>query len=86
VKDLKTFRIYILHSKIIAYVSPASVKEILIQSDIDEKRSKWIANIMEFDLEIKPTRLVKGQGLVRLLDESNCEALGVNFMNIDLEN
>jgi hypothetical protein len=37
------------------------------------------------DLEIKPTRLVKGQGLSKLLTESNCKALGVNFMNIDSE-
>jgi hypothetical protein len=36
------------------------MKEILIQPDIDERRSKWIAKILEFDLEIKPTKLVKG--------------------------
>ena len=35
---------------------------------------------MKFDLEMKPTKLVKGQGLARLLAESNCKALGVNFM------
>jgi hypothetical protein len=86
VKSLKDFRIYVLHSKIIAYVPSASVKEILIQPDIDGKRSKWMAKILEFDLEIKPTKLVKGQGLARLLAESNCKALGVNFMNINSEN
>jgi hypothetical protein len=41
---------------------------------------------MEFDLEIKSTRLVKGEGLAKLLVESNCEELGVNFMNIDSKN
>jgi hypothetical protein len=35
VKDLKAFRVYVLHSKIIAYVPSASVKDILIQPDID---------------------------------------------------
>jgi hypothetical protein len=30
--------------------------------------------------------LVKGQGLARLLAESNCKALGVNFINISSEN
>jgi hypothetical protein len=40
VKALKAFRIYILHLKIIAYVPSASVKEILIQPDIDGKRRK----------------------------------------------
>jgi hypothetical protein len=86
VKSLKDFRVYVLHSKVIAYVPSASVKEILIQPDIDGRRSKWIAKILEFDLEIKPTKLVKGQGLARLLAESNCKALGVNFINISSEN
>jgi hypothetical protein len=86
VKSLKAFRVYILHSKVIAYVPSTSVKEILIQPDIDGKRRKWIAKILEFDLDIKPTKIVKGQGLARLLAESNCKALGVNFMNINSEN
>jgi hypothetical protein len=64
----------------------SSVKEIMIHPDIDGKRSKWIAKILEFDLEMKPTKLVKGQGLARLLAESNCKALGVNFMNANSEN
>ena len=85
VKSLKAFRIYILHSKIIVYVPSALVKEILIQPDIDGKRRKWIAKILEFDLEIKPTNLVKGQGLARLLAESNCKELGVNLMKVDSE-
>jgi hypothetical protein len=86
VKSLKAFKFYILHSKIIAYVPSASIKEILIQPNMDGKRSRWIAKTIEFDLEIKPTKLVKGLGLSKLLDESNCKALGVNFMNVDSEN
>jgi hypothetical protein len=86
VKDLKAFIVYVLHSNIIAYVPLASVKENLILPDIDGKRSKWIAKILEFDLEIKPTKLVKGQGLVRLLDESNWKYLGVNLMTINSKN
>jgi hypothetical protein len=37
-----------------------------------------LAKIQEFDLEVKPTILVKGQGLARLLAESNFRALGIN--------
>jgi hypothetical protein len=85
-KALKDFRFYVLHSKIVSYVPSTSMKEILIEPDIDVKRSKWIAKILEFDLEIKPTKLVKEKGLVRLLAESNCKSLGVNFMKINLEN
>jgi hypothetical protein len=81
VKSLKYFRVYVLQSKVIAYVPSVVVKEILIQPDIDGRRSRWIAKILEFDLEIKPTKLIKGQGLAKLLVESNCRSLGVNFIN-----
>jgi hypothetical protein len=81
VKDLKSFRVYVLQSKFIAYVPLVVVKEILIQPGIDGRRSLWIAKILEFDLEINPTKLIKGQGLAKLLAESNCKDLGVNFVN-----
>jgi hypothetical protein len=48
---------------------------------MDGRRSKWIAKILEFDLEIRPTKLIKGQGLDKLLDEANCQALGISFIN-----
>ena len=72
VKALKFFRIYVLHSKILAYVPNSAVKEILVQPDSEGKRGKWIAKVMEYDVDIKPTKLVKGQGLAKLLTESNC--------------
>jgi hypothetical protein len=80
-KSLKAFRVYVLHSKVTAYVPSASVKDILVQPDIDGRRGKWIAKILEFDLEINPTKLVKGQGLAKLLVESNCRTLGVSLIN-----
>jgi len=57
IKYLKTFRIYILHSKV---VPSASVKDVLTQPDIDGKRAKWIAKFIEFNIEVKPTKFVKG--------------------------
>jgi hypothetical protein len=33
----------------------------------DGKRGKWIATILEYDIEIKPTKLIKGQGLAKLM-------------------
>jgi hypothetical protein len=86
VRALKYFRFYVLHSKIIAYVPSASVKDILIHPNIDGRRSKWITKILEFDMEVKPTKLVKGQFLAKLLVESNCNALGVNFIKACSEN
>ena len=66
VKALKDFRVYILHSHIIAFVPNSVVKDILRQ-DPDGKRGKWIVVILEYDLEIKPTKLIKGQGLAILM-------------------
>ena len=62
------------------------MKESLIHLDIDGRRSQWISKILEFDLEIKPTKLIKGQGLDTLLAESNCKTLGVSFINGCSEN
>ena len=60
VKALKFFRIYVLHSKILAYVPSSTVKEILVQPNSEGKRGRWIAKVMEYDVDIKPTKLVKG--------------------------
>ena len=78
VKALKVFRRYVLHSKIISYVPTNAIKDILVHPDSDGRRGRWLAKIQEFDLEVKPTKLVKGQGLERLLSESNFKALGIN--------
>jgi len=67
-----------LHSKIITYVPTNTVKDILIQPDSDGRRGKWLAKIQEYDLEFKPTKLVKEQGFTKLLVESNLKALGIN--------
>jgi hypothetical protein len=82
VKELKAFRTYVLHSKIIVYVPTSSIKDILVHPDSDGKRGWWLAKIQEFDLEIKPTKLVKGQGLAKLLAESNFRSLGINNIQV----
>ena len=81
VKSLKSFRVYIMHSKVIAYVPNIAVKYVLVQPNTEGKRGRWIAKILEFDLEIKPTKLIKDQGLARLLVESNCKVLDVNLIS-----
>jgi len=63
VKALKDFRVYFFHSHVVAYVPSAAVKNSLTQSDPDGRRGKWIAAILEYDIKIKPTKLIKGQGL-----------------------
>ena len=55
------------------------MKDILIQGDNEGKRGKWIAKIQEYELDIHPTKLIKGQGLAKILSESNCQALGIKL-------
>ena len=81
IKSLKYFRVYIMHSHIIYYVPNNVVKNILPQPDPEGKRLKWITVLLEYDLEVKPTKLVKCQGLAKLMTDANCESLQLNFMS-----
>ena len=38
-------------------------------------------SLLEYDLEIKLTKLVKGQGLVQLMTWVNLDVLGINFLS-----
>ena len=75
IKSLKTSRIYIPNAKVIAYVPSVAVKHVLTQPDIDGKRDKWISKLIEFDVEVKLTKVVKGLGMAK----ENCELMGINF-------
>lgn len=73
-KAVKQFRYYILHSHSIVYVPHSAVKSILTQQDIGmNERASWVSKIQEFNLDIRPTKLVKGQGLCKLIAESKEE-------------
>ena len=41
-----------------------------VQQELGEKRGNWITTIQEYDIEIKPSKLVKGQGLCKPVWES----------------
>jgi hypothetical protein len=67
---------------VIGYVPNSIVKDVLSQVEGLGSRGRWIAKIQEYDLEIKPTKLIKGQGLARMLTESNEKYLDmVNQIN-----
>ncbi len=78
IQALKSFSMYVLHSPITAYVPNSVVKIVLTQPNTDGKRGRWITQILEFDLNIKIIKLVKGQGLAKILAESNYKVLGIN--------
>lgn len=63
VKAVKKFQHYVLRSQIIIVVPDAAVKSLLMQSELGERRWKWMAILQEFDLEIHPTKLLRGTGL-----------------------
>lgn len=67
-----------LQLKITAFDPATAVKDILVQGDNEGKRSMWILKIQDNELEIKPTKLIQGQGLAKVLFESNFQALGIN--------
>jgi hypothetical protein len=75
VKSLKHFRNYIGFNKIKAYVPYPTVKDVLSQQDCMGTRGKWVSKIQECNLEIKPTKIIKGKVLAQMLTESNQEAI-----------
>jgi len=61
------------------------VKYILTQDVIEGKRGNWIAKILEYDIEIKPTNMIKRQGLAKLMIETNFQALDINELDNEQE-
>ena len=57
------------------------VKSILTQPDPEGKRAKWVAVLLEYDIEIKPMKLIKGKGLDKMMTDSHCDCLQLNFLS-----
>lgn len=64
----------------VGYVPSALVKYVLTQGEIDGKRAQWIAKSIEFNIEVRTTKLVKCQFLVKLMGEENCSLIDINCM------
>lgn len=46
------------------YVPKIAVKRILTQQDVGmNKRVTWVSKLQEYDIDIKPTKVVRGKGL-----------------------
>ena len=72
VRAVKQFRFYILNSHSKAFVPDSAVKTLLTQQEIGvNKRASWIAKVQEYDLDIKPTNLVRGKGLCKAIAEGS---------------
>ena len=55
------------NNKIQLMVAHLSVKDFLLNKDLNTKRVGWITKAMEYDIEIKVTKLVRGKGLCEQL-------------------
>eukprot|EP00253_Pinus_taeda_P005043 PITA_05043 len=66
-KAIKYFRPFLLktHTKII--VPFQVVRNLLVQKDVGEKRANWVTPLQEYDVEIKPASIVKGQRFCKML-------------------
>lgn len=60
VKSLKHFKIFIGYAKVVGYVPNSAIRDVLTQEEGLGPRGRWVAKIQEQDLEIKPTKLIKG--------------------------
>ena len=69
-KSIKHFKPFLIKSHTKVMVSHPLIKIFLIQKDLGDKRENWVTTLQEYDLEIKPTKIVRGQGLCKLLTET----------------
>jgi hypothetical protein len=51
-----------------------AVRSLFTQQEMGEIRGNWMAVVQEFDLDIKPIKLVRGQGLCKLATEAQDQA------------
>lgn len=57
-----------MHSHSVIFVLSSAVKTILTQQEVAvNNRASRVAKVQEFNLEIKATKLVRGQGLCKLM-------------------
>ena len=51
------------------------------QQDCLGIRGKWVSKIQAYGLDMRPRKLIKGQGLAKMLAQGNEEALGMVCYN-----
>ena len=69
-KAVKHFHPYLLRSHARVIVPHTTIRALLIQKEPGDRRGNWLTTLQEYDLEIKPAKLVKGQGLCKLVAEA----------------
>lgn len=69
------FKPYILNSYVKAYVPHLLVKMMLSQPFGEGRWANWLKKLQEYDIEVRPLKVVKGQGLCKLI-------VGIDVVNL----
>ena len=69
-KAVKQFRPYILKNRTKVIVPHPTNRNPFVQKELGERRGNWVTALQEYDLEFKSATIVKGQGLCKLMAES----------------
>jgi hypothetical protein len=72
-KAVKHLWSYLLKSRTKVIVPYPAVKNLLVQKELGEKRANWVTSLQEYDIEITPAQIVRGQGLCKLVVDSAAE-------------
>ena len=74
--SIKHFRPFLLKSHTELVVPFSAVINLLMQREVGEKKANWVTTLQEYDIEIKPAKIVKGQCFrIMLAGASNLLAL-----------
>jgi len=84
IKAVKKFCHYILRSQVTAIVPDAVVKALLMQSELGERRGKWVTILQEFNIEIQPMKLVRGQALTKTMAEVGHDLVSQQYLLEDV--
>ena len=72
-KVVKHFHPYLLKSQMKVIVPYPAVRNLFVQKELGEIRAHWMTTLREYDLEIKPAKIVRGQGLCQMAAEAVVE-------------
>ena len=68
-KAIKQFQPYILKNQTKVIVPHPAVRSLFIQKELEERRGNCVTALQEYDLEFRPTSIIKGKGLCKLMAE-----------------
>jgi hypothetical protein len=69
-KAMKHFQSYLLKSRTKVIVPYPTVRNLLVQKEMGEKRENLMTSLQEYDLEITLAQIVRGQCLCKLVANS----------------